>query len=210
MENFTRNDVELLLEEEAYQGFFQINCLSLRHRLFKGGWSAPVRRELFKRNDAVGVLIYDPQLDAVLLVEQFRIGVLGNADAVQRGQSPWIMELVAGIIDTDETPKDVGQRESVEEAGVDIQQMETIGEYFSSPGGSNEYFYLFAGKADLSHAGGIYGLENEGEDIRAHIIPVEGLWARLGRGEFTNAHTLIAVQWLKLNHQRLRALWLCE
>jgi ADP-ribose pyrophosphatase len=126
----------------------------------------------------------------------------------QRAISPWVLELVAGLIDTDEPPEQVAARESEEEAGVMVEQLEPICEYFSSPGGSNEYFYLFAGKADLSAAGGVYGLATEGEDIRVHVLPVEQLWHKLQRGEINNAHTLIAAQWLQLHHARLKASWL--
>jgi ADP-ribose pyrophosphatase len=202
-----RDDVEVLNDEESYKGFFQIHTLRLRHRLFQGGWSQTLSRELFKRNDAVGVLLFDPALDSVALIEQFRVGVLGNDHASQRRESPWMLELVAGLIDKDEQPQAVAVRESQEEAGAVIEQLEPIGEYYSSPGGSNEYFYLFAGKTDLSNAGGIYGLEQEGEDIRVHLMTVDELWLKLHRGELLNAHTLIAVQWLKLNYQRLKSLW---
>ncbi len=208
MDSFTRDDVELLDSEEAYQGFYQIQTLTLRHRLFHGGWSQPIRRELFKRHDAVGVLLYDPKLDAVALIEQFRVGVYGSVVASEKLHSPWLLELVAGLIDKVEPPAQVVVREAEEEAGAIVQELEPIGEYYSSPGGSNEYFYLFAGRADLSQAGGIHGLEEEGEDIRVHLLPVAKLWGLLEAGKLINAHTLIAVQWLKLHHQRLRSKWL--
>ncbi len=207
MDTFTCNDVDVLADELSYQGFFQIRTLNLRHRLFQGGWSKTLSREIFKRNDAVGVLLFDPALKAVALVEQFRIGVLASETARQQHRSPWLLELVAGIIDRDELPEQVAERESVEEAGIVIEHMERIGEYYSSPGGSNEYFYLFAAKADLSEAGGVYGLEHEGEDIRVHVITIDQLWQQLDEGMLINAHTLIAVQWLKLNYQRLVSQW---
>ena len=207
MDNFSRNDVEVLADDASYDGFFQIRTLDLRHRLYQGGWSQTLSRELFQRDDAVGVLLYDPVMDAVALIEQFRIGVFGSEIAQQKNISPWLLELVAGLIDKGESPAGVAMRESEEEAGSLVQQLEPIGEYYSSPGGSNEYFYLFAGKADLSAVGGVHGLAEEGEDIRVQVLPVDSLWLKLERGELINAHTLIAVQWLKLNHQRLKDLW---
>ena len=207
MDEFTRSDVNVVDDQGVYQGFFKLRRLTLSHRLFQGGWSPTITRELFQRRDAVGVLLYDPILDAVALVEQFRIGVYGSDIARQKAVSPWLLELVAGLIDDGETPAAVAGRESVEEAGVVVQQLEPISEYYSSPGASNEYFYLFVGKVDLRQAGGIHGLEHEGEDIRVHLVEVEDLWARLDQGQLINAHTLIAAQWLKLNHQRLKAQW---
>ncbi len=204
---FSRDDVKILSDEIAHQGFFQLRSLKLKHRLFRGGWSDVISRELMDRHDAVGVLLFDPVLNQIALVEQIRVGVIGSELAKQRNTSPWSLELVAGLIDKDEQPQIVAGRESIEEAGVVIAQLEPIGEYYSSPGGSNEYFYLFAGRCDLSQAGGVHGLDEEGEDIRVHLFSVADCWQMLSRGQLNNAHTLIAMQWLKLNYQDLKARW---
>lgn len=204
---FKRDDVEVLQEESIYRGFFEFRRYRLRHRLYRGGWSEPLERELFVPNDAVGVLLYDPSLDAVALIEQIRVGVIGSESAASHNRSPWLLELVAGVIDPGETPAQVARRESLEEAGTEVQALEPIAEYYSSPGGSNEYLYLYAARADLREVEGLYGLEHEHEDIRVSRVPVAELWQLLDNGELKNAHLLIAVQWLRLHHQRLRQLW---
>ena len=207
MNKLTHADVEVIEDQISFKGFYQLNTLALRHKLFLGGWSKTVSRELFKRHDAVGVLLYDPLLDAVALVEQFRIGVFGSDVARKNNQSPWILELVAGLIDKEEVPAEVARREAFEESGIIVEDIEPVGEYYSSPGGSNEYFYSFIGRADLTHAGGIHGLENEGEDIKVHLIQLDELWSKLDQGVLINAHTLIAVQWLKLHYKELKLRW---
>ena len=207
MNKLTHADVEVVEDQISFKGFYQLNTVALRHKLFLGGWSKTVSRELFKRHDAVGVLLYDPLLDAVALVEQFRIGVFGSDVARKNHQSPWILELVAGLIDKEEVPAEVARREAFEESGIIVEDIEPVGEYYSSPGGSNEYFYSFIGRADLTHAGGIHGLENEGEDIKVHLIQLHELWSKLDQGLLINAHTLIAVQWLKLHYQELKLRW---
>jgi len=204
---FGIGDVEIISDETRYNGFYQLRSLTLRHRLFKGGWSEALNRELFSRHDAVGVLLLDTKLDKVLLIEQLRIGVIGSAVARQQATSPWLLELVAGLIDTDEAPEAIAQREAQEEAGIEVERLEKIGSYYSSPGASNEYFYLFAGKGDLSEAGGVFGLEQEGEDILVHVFEREALWQLIAQGRIINAHTLIALQWLQLNYSRLQSLW---
>lgn len=206
-EQFGSDAVEVIANDVVYQGFYQLRRLHLRHRLFNGGWSPAVSRELFNRHDAVGVLLFDPVLNKVALVEQVRIGVIGSEVAKQSNKSPWLLEVVAGLIDKEELPQDVVIRESIEEAGVQIQALVKIAEYYSSPGGSNEYFYLFAGKADLSRAGGIFGLKDEGEDIRVRLLCLDECWELLAQGKFLNAHTIIAVQWLKMNIAHLQDLW---
>lgn len=195
---FTRDDVEILDDAEGYNGFFKLRRLTLRHRLFAGGWSKPISRELVLRHAAVGVLLYDPQLDSVALLEQFRVGPLPGSG------SPWLYELVAGLIDTDESVETVARREAKEEAGCSIQRLEKITAYYTSPGGSNEYFHLYCGLTDLGQAGGIHGLAAEGEDIRVQVVGFDEAWQWLLHGRIGNAHTLIAMQWLKLNRERIR------
>ncbi len=68
--------VQILDKTVCYDGFFRIERYRLCHALFRGGWSRELTRELFERGHAAAVLPYDPVLDAVVLVEQFRIGAL--------------------------------------------------------------------------------------------------------------------------------------
>jgi len=198
---FTRDDVDVLSDNSAYDGFFKVRELQLRHRKFDGSWSPVLRRELVLRHDAAGVLLYDPRRDEIALVEQFRVG------ALKRNSNPWLLELVAGLIDSDENAEAVARREALEEAGCEIKAMELICEYFSSPGGNNEYFHLYCGQCDLQNAGGVFGLPEEGEDIRVHVVTVDAALQALQRREFSNAPTIIALQWLQLHRQRLREQW---
>lgn len=189
---FDKQDVELESKERSYNGFFKIDTLRFKHRLFEGGWSETVSRELFERGDAVGILLHDPDRRKVALVEQFRIGPFA------RGDQPWMLELVAGMIDKDETPEQVGIREANEEAGAVVESLEFIADYYSSPGGSSERLTLFCGKTNLSQVGGIHGLPEEAEDIKVHVVDIDDAFKMLEQGRFANAHTIIAMQWLKL------------
>jgi ADP-ribose pyrophosphatase len=202
---FTAADVEVVHRDIAYAGFYQLERLQLRHRKFAGDWSPVLKRELMVRRDAAGVLLYDPQLDAIALIEQFRVGALRRAEA--ESGSPWLLELVAGLIDTDETPEAVARREAEEEAGCKVLAIEPVFALFSSPGGSNEYMHLFCGRSDLSAAGGVHGLPEEHEDIRVHVVTFAEALQLLQHGVLCNAHTIITLQWLQLNRERLRRIW---
>lgn len=202
MPQFGAGDVEILSRERAYDGFFKLDRLQLRHRKFDGDWSAELPRELMVRRDAVGVLLYDPQLDVIALIEQFRTGVIDNS-----AHSPWILELVAGLIDRDETPAEVAKREAMEEADCEVLALEPIFELFTSPGGTNEYLHLFCARCDLRSAGGVHGLPEEHEDIRVHVFSYDDCTALLQTGVINNAITIIALQWLQMQRARLRELW---
>jgi ADP-ribose pyrophosphatase len=192
---------QVLEEALCYDGFFKIKSFTLRHTLFEGGWSREIRRELFMRDDAVGVLPYDPERDEVLMIEQFRVGLL------PRKPQPWVLELVAGIIEPGESVQDVAERESIEETGCPIDAVLPVFEYYSSPGGSSEYFYLLLGRVKTDGAGGIHGLASEGEDIKVHVFPLAEALRMMQAGEIVNAHTLIALQWLQLNKQSVLEQW---
>lgn len=205
LQQFTPDDVQVMAEESAYKGFFSLKKLTIRHRMFKGGWSQQFQRELCVRGDAVGVLLYDPRTQQFAMVEQFRIGVL------HRKQSPWLLELVAGMLDKEgEDCIEVARRETLEEAGLEIEQLEPVIEYFCSPGGSTEYFTLFCGMVDLATTQkAIFGVSDEHEDICLHILPVEEVISMLDKGFINNAMSIIALQWFQLHKSRLDTLWLC-
>jgi len=193
--------VELLDKSERYSGFFRINCYRLRHRLFAGGWSGAIEREVFERGHAVGVLPYDPVADSVVLIEQFRIG------ALVAGMSPWLIEVVAGIVEEGETPEEVARRETQEEAGLEIQALMPMCRYLVSPGGSSESVRLYCGRVDSRGAGGIHGLAEEHEDIRVDRVAYGEAMRLLEEGRVTNSVSLIALQWLALHRDRVRAAW---
>lgn len=185
-----------------YKGFFRMEKWFVRHALFGGGMSPEIARELIVRHPAACVLLYDPVRESVVMIEQFRAPAL-------EGGSPWLLELVAGLLDKDdEPPEDVARREAVEEAGLQIARMEKIAEYWSSPGASNEKIHLYIGEVDATDAGGIHGLEAEGEDIRVEVIAVAKIDHLLASGRICNAAALIALQWFQLHHQQLRQQWL--
>lgn len=196
--NFGRDDVEILRRETPFSGFFRLDRLELRHRLFGGGWSKPLIRELFVRTEAVAVLPFDPRREEVLLVEQFRVGALDFRD------NPWCLELIAGIADKPDEPlEELARREAMEEAGIHLDRLIPLPSYLASPGGSNERLTLFLAPADLREAGGIHGHPEEGEDIRVHTFPVARLRELMEEGRLDNAPALIAVHWLLLNYGKL-------
>ena len=195
---FKQNDVEIVAKKRVFNGFFNIDEYHFRHALFTGGKSDVIVREIFERGDAVAVLPYDPKLDAVLLIEQIRIG------ALSKDKSPWLLEVIAGMTDGSKDYESVVRKEAAEESGIELDNIEFMMSYLSSPGGTSERLYLYYGEADLSKAGGIYGVPAEGEDIKVHVLPVATAFELLEKGEMDNAATVISLQWLKLNLEKLR------
>jgi ADP-ribose pyrophosphatase len=193
--------VEIVEREACFRGFYALDRLHLRHEQFRGGMGPLISRELFVRHDAVCVLPYDPQLDRVVLIEQFRVG------ALDKSAHPWLLELVAGLIDKAESPEQVARREAEEEAGLTLGELWPVTAYYPSPGGSDERVHLFVGRCDSRGAGGIHGLAEEGEDIRVLVLSLDEALAALADGRIDNAASIIALQWLALNREKVRQAW---
>lgn len=195
---YQHDAVEIAKREVVYRGFFKMEKFRIRHRLFAGDWSDYLNRELFVRGDAVAAILYDPVHDLIGLIEQFRIGAL-NED-----HGPWCLEAVAGMTKPEENPEEVIHRELKEEAGFRPDKLEYICNYLSSPGGTDEKLHLYCALGDLDNAGGIYGLPEEGEDILLRVFAAEAVFDAMLGGRTNNAATVIGLQWLQLNRDRLR------
>jgi ADP-ribose pyrophosphatase len=195
--------IEILDRKTAYQGFFRIDRYRLRHRLYSGGWSGELTREVFERGHAVGVLLYDPARDALVLIEQFRLA------AHLAGFPAWQLEIVAGIIDRPgESAPGVARREAREEAGLTIEgEVLPIHRYLTSPGGSTETVTLYCGRVDSSDAGGIHGCADEQEDIKVIVKSYDETMQLLRTGKIDNGFTIVALYWLAANRDRLRQGW---
>lgn len=196
---FDANDVERVEDQQLYSGFFALEKRRLRHRQFNGGWSETIDREVHVRRNAVGVLLYDPVRDRVVLVEQIRAGALNDE------LSPWKLEPVAGLVEQGETPADVARREAHEEAGCEITELIELHRYYPSPGACTEQVTLFCGLIDSTDVGGVHGVEHEHEDILVHVMPFPEAWDRLMAGQLDNAMALIGFHWLARERATLRA-----
>lgn len=199
--SFGVQDLEILDKSTVFQGFFRLEQYTLRHKLFNGGWSGTVKREVFERGHAVVVLPYNAQTDELVLIEQFRVG------ASTDGQSPWLLEAIAGMIEAGESAEQVARREAQEEAGLTIGELWPMLSYLSSPGGTTERIQLFLGQLTAPVQPGIFGLADEQEDIKVHLVPRSVAMQLLEQQKIDNAASVIALQWLALNLDKVKLAW---
>ena len=188
---------KLLKSETKYKGFFNIDLCHIRHETYAGD-EVDVKRELFNRGDAVAVLLYDPSKDKVVLLEQFRFGAINSEDG------PWLLEIVAGMVEEDESIIDVARRECIEEAGIEVHSFENVYSFYSSPRGCSEKIHVLCALVDSEQAEGIHGVADEGEDIKLIVIDYDELHDLMASGKICAAIPLIALQWLQLNRERLQ------
>ncbi|MGB3384060.1 MAG: NUDIX domain-containing protein [Marinomonas sp.] len=198
---YSQKDVDIINDECVYKGFFEMHKLTLKHKKFNGEWSQPMTREMMVRGDAVCVLLFDPVADKVLLIEQFR-------PSLPKSESPWLIELVAGMVEEGEDDEEVARRESLEEAGVTVKRLEYLFKFVPSPGGLVEYLRMYAGEFDASAVdiNRTHGLDAENEDIRLHLLDADDAIALLD-SDVENASTIMGLQWFALNKDKLLKRW---
>jgi ADP-ribose pyrophosphatase len=195
-------DVEIVEATKAFERFLRVDVFRFRHRLFSGEWSALRSYDALRRGQAASVVLYDPDRESVVLVEQFRL------PALLAGSSPWQLETAAGLVDSGETPPVVAIRETQEETGLAlIGEPIPIQRYLPSSGGSDESVFLFCGRVDATAAAGVHGLAEEHEDIRVVVKTLAEIEVLLDEGSIESGHTLIALYWLLRHRDRLHQLW---
>ncbi len=207
--SLTTDDVELLAQETVAKRYFETTEYRLRHRLHAGGWSDEMVREVFQRGAVCAVLPYDPVRDCLVLIEQFRVAayVASVTEPILAGSSPWLMEIVAGVVEKGEPPMDVAVRELKEEANCEALDIFHVMDWHASPGAVNEPLSLYCARVDSKDAHGVHGLDHEHEDIRVFTVDAATALEWLESGTLNNATLIIALQWFILNHDKLRQRW---
>lgn len=181
---------DIVKKESLYKGFYEMFRYSVKHNLFNGGESDIYTREILERGHAVAVFLYDPKADEVVLIEQFRAGAAHSSN-------PWMVELVAGMIDDGETPENVARREAVEEAGAHLTELKLIADYYNSAGGTTETTKVYYAELDAQNIGGIHGLDYENEDIRVFKLSSDEFLKKLDALEYNSGSLVVAGLWFK-------------
>jgi ADP-ribose pyrophosphatase len=191
--SYNKNDAEICARQDVFRGFVHVEKVSLKHRLFQSqAYSRIIQRELVHRPEAAGVLLYDDQQQKIGLIEQYRIGAMDDP------VSPWQLEIIAGLLDADESAESCVRRESFEESGCHIKALQHLFSFYPSAGACSELFHLYAAAVDLPAHGGVFGVADEGENIQLHLIDYADIATLLTNGRLKNAPVIMALQWLQM------------
>ena len=198
-----RKDTKLIREDTLHSGFFRMVRLRIQHRLFGGGWSMFLDREVVMHGKVGAVIPYDPIRDSVVLIEQFRNGKFAASDP-----EPWSVSIAVGIVEAGESLSEMARRETLEETGCPVGRLEKALTFYSSPGGSSQHVTLFCAEVSVVGAGGLHGVAAEGEDIRVFVVPFKKIQCMIDSDQFDNAVTIVGLQWLAHHRERLRRQWI--
>ena len=187
---------KIINKKKLYSGFFGANKYEFIHQKHNGDWTGTVEREIFTGSHVASLLPYDPYKQEIILIKQFRAGVLSRYD------SDYLYEIVAGIIDEKEKPEQTATRECFEETGCKVSKILPIQNYFPDPGSTESYYHLFLGEINSFSGERVRGLEKENEDILVECFKVEDVRELLMEGQIKNGLTLIALQWFFLKYYK--------
>ena len=187
---------QIINKKDLYSGFFKLKKLEFIHQKHDGSWTSQVDREIFGGAHVSTLLPYDPIKKEIVLIKQFRAGVISRYD------DDYLYEIVAGIIDKNEKPEDTAKRECFEETGCNVSKIEPIQSYFPAPGSSESYYHLFLGEIKSFDGERIRGIESENENILVKSYKVEQVRNMLRNREIKNGLTLIALQWFFLEYYK--------
>ncbi len=194
---FNNSNYSILKSEQAFCDHFTMYVHDIAHKSFTQEKIRYSRNQVIVKN-SVGGILFDPKRDAVVMIEQFRVGAMGHHPS-----SPWLLEIVAGYVEANEDNETALVREVQEETGANVLSVKPILEYFTSPGGLTEKTQLFCAMVDSQGLGGIHGNDDEQEQIMVHVLDTQTIFEMLDQQWLTSSATVIAVQWLRMHHDHL-------
>jgi ADP-ribose pyrophosphatase len=180
-------------EELVYDDFLKIYKAQVTYDTFNSDQKIIASRLALDKGNAIAVLLYEKDTDNFLFIRQFRY------PSARHGH-PWTLELPAGSIDKNETPREAAIREVKEEIGYQVNELEFIVAYFPSPGILSEQisvFYTEVNSIQKTAAGG--GAISEKEDIELVKLPRNSIAQKLQERFFNNSISIISLQWYLLN-----------
>lgn len=131
-------------------------------------------REIVEHADCVAVVALDER-GRVLLEKQYRSAV---------GKE--LLEIPAGGIEPGESPEDAVRREMREETGYLPQKIERLGGFYSAPGYSTEYLYLYLAR-DLVPA---RLFAEDTKEIELERVPLKDIPGLIADGSIQDAKSI--------------------
>jgi GDP-mannose pyrophosphatase NudK len=157
------------------------------------GTASTLEREAYDRGNGATILLYNKENQTVVLTRQFRLPTFINEN-----DTGYLIECCAGLLDQDNA-EDCIRKETEEETGFRIDQVEKVFEAYMSPGSVTEllYFFVAAYTGDMKlHDGG--GLQEENEEIEVLELPFEKALNMMKCGEVRDGKTIMLLQYAQL------------
>jgi GDP-mannose pyrophosphatase NudK len=186
--------VKIVTTEILSDNWYFLRKITYEYLKNNGTWET-LSREAYDRGNAATILLYNTTHKTVILTRQFRMPTFINGNS-----SGLLIEACAGLLDND-NPEDCIKRETEEETGYKILEIQKIFEVYMSPGSVTEmlHFFIAAYSNNMKvHEGG--GLDHEQEDIEVLELPFDKALLMIDTGEIKDAKTIMLLQHIRLKN----------
>ncbi|WP_027067474.1 GDP-mannose pyrophosphatase NudK [Maribacter sp. Hel_I_7] len=173
--------------------WYTLNKYTYKYQKPDGSWEIQ-EREAYDRGNGAAILLYNSEKKTVVLTRQFRMPTYVNGN-----ENGMMIEVCAGLLDGD-NPADCVRKETEEETGYKISNVQKVFQTYMSPGSVTEILYLFVGEYDESMKvsdGG--GADDETENIEVLELDFNEAMKMVASGEIKDAKTIMLLQHAKLN-----------
>lgn len=187
-------NIKIQKTELLSDNWYILNKVTFDYQNKDNTWGTQ-NREVYDRGNGAVILLYNTKKKTVILTKQFRLPTYLNGN-----ETGMMIEACAGLLDEDH-PEQCIIRETEEETGYRLTQVQKVFESYMSPGAVTEILYFFTGEYDESmkvSEGG--GLDNEQENIEVLEFNFEEAYAMIARGEIKDAKTIMLLQYVKINN----------
>ena len=190
-----KNDrIRLLGTEVLSNNWYTLKKVNYEYLKKDGSWGLQ-SREAYDRGNGATILLYNIEQKTVILTRQFRMPSFINGN-----ETGMLIEACAGLLDSD-NPEDCIRRETEEETGYKISEVQKIYEAYMSPGSVTEILHFFIGAYSklmkVSEGGGI---EEEQEEIEVIELFIDKAMDMIKTNEIKDAKTIMLLQYVKLNN----------
>lgn len=184
-------DIEIVKAEVLAHNRYLLQKYTFRFR--QGDEWVVQEREVYDRGNGAVILLYNREQGTVILTRQFRLPTFVNGN-----EGGMLIEACAGLLDRDH-PEVAIRRETQEETGYQLGEVEKVFEAYMSPGSVTEILYFFiAGYTPSMKVEDGGGLEQEEEDIEVLELPFARAWEMMERGEIRDGKTMMLLQYVRL------------
>ena len=190
------SSVKIIEEKLLYDNWYILKKITFDYQNSSGKWSRQ-SREAYDRGNGSTILLYNKAQNTVILTRQFRMPTYVNGNP-----TGMLIETCAGLLDKDNA-EDCIRRETEEETGYRVTDVQKVFEAYMSPGSVTEILYFFVAEYHKNmkvNEGG--GTEHENENIEVLEIPFEEALSMIQTGEIKDGKTIMLLQYAQL-HQLL-------
>lgn len=189
--------IKILKKDKSYDGFNKINNYLFEFNNFTNTQKLLCEKEIFERKDAIAIVLYDDVNDKLLLIQQFRPGCYIKKNIM------YPFEIVAGLIDKNESMEQTIIREAKEESSAVITKIIKLCSFFPEISFSTREIHIFCGKFDSTKIKEFAGLKSEGEDTKISLFSSQQVRSILRKNEIINSHTIIGLQYFFSNFKNI-------